>query len=258
MFCPFLLHSAQQTGGFVSDEIEAGQSADEVSLVLQDDGLLVAGDPAAVARYVDRLRTVVGPLRDAGVTERSLSEVGAAASALGGLGATGGAYFKMSPESLQRFQAGGAIPGGQEGYFKGILHNGHHFAGNLDFKQVSFAAEQALSVQFAMATVALRAAINEVQEAVARVEGKVSDLVALTKAVVIGEVIGYHRVLTEYVSRLERTGALPAVDWDTVAALGPDLVKGVEILRRYVRTQVDDLDIALPAADRSEPSTRGG
>ena len=51
-----------------------------------------------------------------------------------------------------------------------------------------------------MATVALRAAIQEVQKAVERVEGKVDDLVALTKADTIADVLANHRVLADYVT----------------------------------------------------------
>ncbi len=87
----------------------------------------------------------------------------------------------------------------------------------------------------------LRAAIQEVQKAVERVEGKVDDLVALTKATTIAGVVGNHRLLAEYVDRMDRTGALPRVDWDTVAGLGPELAKGIEGLRRFALGRVDRL-----------------
>jgi hypothetical protein len=157
----------------------------------------------------------------------------------------------MSPESLKLFQEHGAIPG-MAGYFKAIVHDGHHFAGNLDFRQVSLAAEQAASVQLAMATLALRSAIKGVEKAVQRVEGKVDRLVALANAEMVAGVVGHHGVLAEYVDRMDRTGALPAVDWDSVATLGPELGKGVEQLRRFAVNIVQSLDGATDAHERSE------
>jgi hypothetical protein len=101
-------------------------------------------------------------------------------------------------------------------------------------------------------TQALRVAIGEVQQAVERVEGKVDDLVVLTKARTIAGVVGNYRLLAEYVDRMDRTGALPDVDWDTVAGLGPELAQGIEELRRYVRGHVERLPQTQGANKRAE------
>lgn len=223
-----------------ADEAESDEAGAEVSLVVQEDGLLVAGEPAAVDRYVEQLRELPRSLGNPELMPQTLADIASAATGLAALRATSGTYFRMSPESLELFQSLKVMPG-SPGYFKGNFFGASGIAKQADFQEVSLVAEQALSLQTMMATVALRAAIQQVQNAVERVEGKVDDLVALTKAETIADVLGYHRVLADYVNSMDRTGTLPSVDWDTVAGLGPELVKGIERLRLYVRLRVDNL-----------------
>lgn len=119
-------------------------------------------------------------------------------------------------------------------------------------KLISLGPEQALAVQGLMASAALRVAIKEVQTAVERVEGKVDDLVAMTKAHTIAGVVGKYRLLAEYVDRMDRTGALPDVDWDTVAGLGPELAQGIEELRRFALARVNTLAQTRGAKKRAD------
>jgi hypothetical protein len=233
-----------------ADEAASDEAGAEVSLVVQEDGLLVAGEPTAVGRYVEQLRELSRSLGNPELMPQTLADVASAATGLAALRATAGTYFRMSPESLETYQSLKVMPG-SPGYFKGIFFGAGGIAKQADFQEVSLVAEQALSLQMMMATVALRAAIQQVQNAVERVEGKVDDLVALTKAETIADVLGYHRVLADYVNSMDRTGTLPSVDWDTVAGLGPELVKGIEKLRLYVRLRVDKLVPAQGAKKRA-------
>lgn len=235
----------------MADEADSDEAGVEVSLVVQDDGLLVAGEPAAVDRYVAQLRQFGRSLGNPELTAQALADTASAATALAALGATSGTYFSMSPESLKLYQSGNVMPGSR-GYFRGVFTDGGGITNLAQFQEVSLVAEQALSIQMMMATVALRVAIGEVQQAVERVEGKVDDLVVLTKARTIAGVVGNHRLLAEYVDRMDRTGALPDVDWDTVAGLGPELAQGIEELRRYVRGHVEKRSHTRGAKKRAE------
>lgn len=234
----------------MADEADSDEAGAEVSLVVQDDGLLVAGEPAAVDRYVAQLRQFGRSLGNPELTAQTLADTASAATALAALGATSGTYFRMSPESLQLYQSRHVMPG-SSGYFRGVFTDGG-ITNLAQFQEVSLVAERALSIQMMMATVALRVAIGEVQQAVERVEGKVDDLVVLTKARTIAGVVGNHRLLAEYVDRMDRTGALPDVDWDTVAGLGPELAQGIEELRRYVRGHVEKRSHTRGAKERAE------
>ena len=83
-----------------ADEAESDEAGTEVSLVVQEDGLLVAGEPAAVDRYVEQLRERVRSLGNPELRPQTLADVASAATGLAALKATAGTYFRMSPESL--------------------------------------------------------------------------------------------------------------------------------------------------------------
>jgi len=51
---------------------------------------------------------------------------------------------------------------------------------------------------------------------------------------------------------LDRTGVLPATDWESVASLGPDLIIVVERLRAYIEAVMDDFDATKPIQERAE------
>lgn len=236
------------SGADADEDLAAG----EITLAVDDDGVLVLGDQPAVDRFVERVRRAGSTLHGAGVTTQSLADLGSAAAALEALKVSSGTYFRMSPDSLPRYQQSGAIPG-SPGYFKGVQRavNGQ-WGGNLDFQQVGFAAEQAVSLQLTMATVALRAAINEVHECVKRVEDKVDLLALATKAEQTGRVLGHHKTLVRRVEALEQTGTLPAVDWQSVAGLEPDLNAAVEELRAYAVGRVRLLKPDAAVSDRAK------
>jgi hypothetical protein len=59
----------------------------------------------------------------------------------------------------------------------------------LEFQPVSFAASQAAALELAAATIAQRVAVENVQQAVERVEGKVDELLARARANDIGPVL---------------------------------------------------------------------
>jgi hypothetical protein len=238
----------------MDEEIDGneGVSGQEVTVVVADDSLVCLGDRAVVDNYIARIQAVSRQsFDDLGVTTQSLTDLGAAASTLAAFHAEAGQYFRMSPDSLAKYRQMNVIPGA-DGYFKGIVRNGKgQFAGNLDLQSVTFGAQQAVSLQLAMATASLRAAIKDVQKAVERVEGKVDRLVALARAQMLGQVIGQHRALEHHVSGLDARGQLPATDWESVASMGPHLVQGIETLRQFLREQVRTLVPSKPAQDRA-------
>ena len=122
------------------------------------------------------------------------------------------------------------IPGQTAGFFQGAVRGAHgQFAGTLDFQTVSLAASQAAALQLAAATIALRVAVEDVQQAVAKVEGKVDELLARARANDVGPVVAHHAVLAEMTATLDREGSLPSTDWDTVQHLGANVPGAIEL-----------------------------
>jgi hypothetical protein len=168
------------------------------------------------------------------------------------MAASSGSYVQLSRRSIELLRQHEMIPGQTAGFFQGAVRGAHgQFAGTLDFQTVSLAASQAAALQLAAATIALRVAVEDVQQAIAKVEGKVDELLARARANDVGPVVAHHAVLAEMTATLDREGSLPNTDWDTVQHLGANVTGAIETLRRYVDAQIEVLDADTPAQDRS-------
>jgi len=178
--------------------------------------------------------------------------VGAAAAAVTAMTAASGRYVELSERSMQLLSQHQMIPGKAAGFFQGAVRGGHgQFAGTLEFRTVSLAASQAAALQLAAATIALPVAVENVQQTVARVEGKVDELLARARANDVGPIVAHHTVLTEMTNTLDHEGLLPSTDWDTVQHLGVTVPGAIETLRRYLVAQIELLDAAAPAQERA-------
>ncbi len=166
-----------------------GETSESVEVVVAGNGIVVQGDPSAVTAFVDAAMDVVPSTRPRRVLADGLAVAGSVAA----FRQTYREYFEFSPRALALLKEHGAIPT-EDGYFRSFVRSGPKgnspFAGHLDWRQIDLGPEQALAVQTAVATLALRAAIAEVAEAVERVEGKVDTLVSLARAERLGHVLG--------------------------------------------------------------------
>lgn len=225
-----------------------GVQSDEVTLFLDDDGgLLVRGDSQTVDAVLAGLLTPGELEAHRRVTPRVTDVAAVGASALA-VAATAQEYLRptaASLEKLSRFGAQTDSTGALRGYVRG---GGGQFAGQLSFESVSFGAEQALALQTAAVSMALRSAIANVEAAVERVEGKVSDIQRRLGAREIGDVVGAYRRLDRVVAATTARGHLLDADWDSVAGAGLDLDRALEALRAYATRTINaiDPDAGLP------------
>ncbi|MBB3086665.1 hypothetical protein [Geodermatophilus sabuli] len=224
----------------------------ELAMVSDDDQLVVLGEPSAVDAFTARLRQTCSAVGvDPSMHRQQLSDAASVAASLSAVGATAGEALRFSPESLDLLRHHDLIPG-DPGFFRmAVRGEGGQFAGQLQWQSVSLGPEQALAIQNLTANLALRAAIADVARAVERVEGKVSQLLALAEAQNAGDVMGRHRALRRIVDTLDETGQLSAADWDAVAPLGPELEVATDRLRRYATKTLQDFDVSAKASTRA-------
>jgi hypothetical protein len=233
----------------MSDDTEHGQA---LTIAMADAGLLVIGDPQVVSTYTQGLRQRSAEWGEP-LTVSDVADVAAASAAVSSVAASAGSYVQLSHRSMELLAQHQLIPGQTNGFFQGTVRGVHgRFAGTMDFRTVSLVANQAAALQLAAATVALRIAVENVQQAVARVEGKTDELLARARADQVGHVVAQHGVLSEMTAALDRTGSLPATDWDTVQHLGANVPGAIETLRRYVVSHVELLDPGASAQDRAK------
>lgn len=222
--------------------MEAGgeNASDEVTLFLDGGDLYVTGEADAIDLV---LMEVLGP--DDSRRRRSATRLADA----GAVGATAAAARAASEEllrptagSLEKLREFGAQLDGSGAVRAYVRGDGGKFAGQLTFETVSFGAEQALAMQTAAVSLALRSAIADVQAAVEAVDQKVSDIQKRVRAREVGEVVGTYRYLQQVVESTRARGRLLEADWDQVAATRRDLEIALESLRAYAADSINDVD----------------
>jgi len=220
-------------------EVGGENASDEVTLFLDGD-LYVTGEADAIDLV---LAEVLGP--DDSRQRRSATRLADA----GAVGATAAAARAATEEllqptagSLEKLREFGAQLDGSGALRAYVRGDGGKFAGQLTFEAVSFGAEQALAMQTAAVSLALRSAIADVQAAVEAVDQKVSDIQKRVRAREVGEVVGTYRYLQQVVDSTRARGRLLEADWDQVAGTRRDLEIALESLRAYVTDSVNDID----------------
>lgn len=199
----------------------------DVLLWREEDGLVVLGAER------DR-RQVLAELGLASTAAGVVATVAATTSA-------GGDYFKLTSESARRLLEFGP-QFDKNNSLHGFLKSGNKFAGDLRFDQVSFAPQQALALQTAAVSLALRCAIADVQAAVERVEDKIEDVQRHLRAQLNGDVLGTLRHLERVATSTQQRGFLLEADWATVAGVRADISRNLERLRHFVVHQASDID----------------
>lgn len=225
----------------VSHVLGDEDSAAEVTLFLDGDGgLLVRGETHAVDTVLAELLTPAEMEAHRQVASR-VADVTAAGASVAAVAVTAQEYLRPTAASLEKLSRFGAQTD-SSGALRGFVRDNGRFAGNLSFETVSFGAEQALALQTAAVTMALRTAIANVEAAVERVEEKVSDLQRRLGAKEVGDVVGTYRRLDRVVAATATRGHLLDADWDAVAGAGLDLDRALESMRAYVIKTVNAID----------------
>lgn len=225
----------------------------EVAVSVQAEGLLVAGDPAEIESYVERIQGIVGhAVGVAGVDKASLGNTtGLAAGAAAFLGQSA-KFVQLHPESVKAIQKGQLIPG-TDGFYRMMTRGADKkFVSQLQWKNANLTPTRMMSLQMVAVQLALKSAIAEVEESVQRVEGKVEEVLRLAHANRSGDVLGDRVTIDRMVAYLDRHGSFSDADWDAIAGIGPALNRTVEQLRHHADRTLRSFDPAKPIQDRAE------
>ncbi|WP_435771389.1 hypothetical protein [Nocardioides sp. SYSU DS0651] len=235
-----------------SDEQDADGA---VTLFLDGEGsLYVRGDAAAVDVV---LREILGP--DQLARRRSATSITDAAAIAGSAQAMTGAaeeFLRLDANGLAKVAQFGEQT--KNGALRGYVRDGNKFAGDLTFEKVTFQPEQALAMQQAAVSLALRSAIADVKATVEQVGEEVSDIARHTRAREIGDVVGTFRYLQQVVEATRQRGHLLNADWDEVAGAKRDLLRALESLRAYALETVNALDPDAVLPKRAAATARAG
>jgi hypothetical protein len=213
----------------------------DVHVLVDEHGVLVVGPGESRSRA---LQKVLEPLGTAAsqVSARSVTDAAGVAASVAAIGAAGAEYFSLTADGaakLAQFQQKHAPNGGMYGF---VMNDSGRFAGQLTFDKASLVGGQALALQTAATSMALRTAIADVQAAVERVEDRVEDVQRRLLAQQIGKIIGTHRHLERVVRSTRERGVLLDADWESVAGVRVGLYRALEEMREFVRSQAADID----------------
>jgi hypothetical protein len=225
----------------------------ELAVSMQADGLLVAGDPADVEAYIERIRgSASHAVNVIGIDKASLGNAtGLAAGAAAFLGQSA-KFVQLHSESLKAVQKGQLIPG-TDGFFRMMTRGvDKKFVSQLQWKPANLTPTRMVSMQMMAVQLALKTAIAEVEESVQRVEGKVEEVLRLAHANRSGDVLGDRVTIDRMVSYLERHGSFSDADWDSIAGIGPALNRTVEQLRHHADRTLRSFDPTQPIQDRAD------
>lgn len=224
---------------------------DAVDLAVAGDFLYLRGAEATI----ETLLHEVFPDRDAvGSPWTTSSIVSGASAGVVGVAAlqVGEQCYRLTADSMAKLEKFGPQLDESGALRAFVRADTGRFAGQLRFNEVAFAPEQALALQSAAVSLALRTAIADVKAAVEVVERKVSDIQRHVRAREVGEVVGTYRTLEHIVSRTRERGHLLEADWDSVADAGRDLAQALETLRAYVAHSVADISPDSSLSKRAE------
>jgi len=225
----------------------------DLVVIQQPGGVLVAGKPGAVESAVDRLVEIVG--MDARPASATAADLAALVATGGAWATTHGQYLRLTARSMELLEQHGLVPT-DRGSFWGFVRDSGRISGVLDFEKVNLAPQQMMALQTAAVSLALRAAIKEVQAAVERVGDKVDDVLGLLQADRVGDILGIRRLLEPRLERVRCDGRISTTDWSAVAALGADIATDIEALRAHIRSKLKAADGGWRPGERAKDAER--
>jgi hypothetical protein len=229
-------------------------AASSALVVLDSGGALVSGDEQAVIEAVAQIKAIGHDSRT--TFSGNLADLVGVTTTIRSLIAQHGEYVRLTERSVALLREYGPSmsPTGEDTIWS-FVRDGHQFAGNLDFRRAPLGPEQALALQTAGATLALRAAIHEIEVALERVESKIDALSDMMRAEHIGDVLGTRAMLRPVVERIHNDGKLSETDWNAVDSIGKDAARDVERLRAHLRSQLRRVDQGWRTGQRAEAAT---
>lgn len=226
---------------------------DELLVAAQPGGILVDGDPAAVALYLDRIQQSAGhAIQVLGVDKSSINSAAGLAAGAASVLSQSAKFVQLHPESVAAIQRGNLI-NGTDGFYRMMTRGADmKFTKQLQWKPANLSPQRMMSMQMLAVQMALKSAISEVEAAVERVEGKVDEVLRLAQATRSGDILGDRTSVERMVAYLEKHGSFSDTDWEWISGIGPGLNRTVEQLRQHALGTLKSFDPSRPIQDRAD------
>lgn len=209
-------------------------------LVGEVDGILLLQGPDDA---IERFRELHPELDRATPLPGTNALIGMAAEQIAGLASQPGSapqLFMLDEKGMELFRSGQLAKSRTgEGWLRAFGQGKDSaISGQAAIKPVLMAPEQVLTAQLALTTVALTAAIKEVQKAVERVEGKLDTLNDLVTSMLVGNVLGAHEALARRAEQTVLSGTMADADWAAIQGIGVEVEQQIATIRTFVRKRL--------------------
>ncbi len=233
--------------------VSTQESSAELVVSAQPGGVVLQGRSAAALSFVERLDAVVRST-DLGQVETVMGALKSARDQLSGEGGGGPMLVEFSPRAMALLKEHGAVPT-DDGFFRSMVHDGNHIAGNLDWRQVAPGPEL-VQLQTMAIGLALQASLQELAEAVQRVEDKIDHLTDRVRSVQVGGVMATNRVLTEFVESADADHPISNTDWSSIDHLRTEITTSIDATRLLLRSPVARAEPGWSASSRAALAKR--
>jgi len=190
----------------------------EVTLVEDGDGVAILGDTDAVQIFLQNNGLASRPL--------SASQVAPIAAAAGNImqvgsevAANSGRWIKLTEKSAKLLHAGRAMSGSTVGVSRAILTEGGKTKHVLEFVKLGkgLLSPAALAgVGGVMTQLAMQQTFQEITDYLARIDGKLDDVLRSQKHKVIAELVGAGIVLDDAMRALDEVGRVSEITWSKI------------------------------------------
>lgn len=229
----------------VCEDVGMTDNDRDLSLYVDGRNALVAGDPTAIAELFRKLE--VKPERTvnlgSGVADLLAGLVGAAATALSAN--IQGNSFHMTPESYARYLELVGSTREKVGIVSGVLRQPD---GTIDtiielVESSPINAASVANVHLMAATLAIRAALNDLTVLVEAVDAKLDTVIRDNRDEALGNVQGTTHVLDKAFGYFEETGRLNDALWDQVSGQAAALAQAHAVAMNHLNTIADGLTV---------------
>lgn len=214
-------------------------AGDEVR-VIERAGIVVLDGPRDVVERVAAGEVALTSARRVEPTgDAAAGAVAALSAALPVLQGSSQTLFQLDAVGMEMFRAGQLAQSSTGGGMLRLFgHGADGIAAHGSLKPVLMPSQQLMSAQLALATIALTAAIKEVQAAVERVEANVERLSDLIESEREGGITGIHDDLAARAEALAFTGTMSETDWHSIDDLSAPIRTQLRSLRAFARRRL--------------------
>ena len=212
--------------------------ADDVAVLEHHGMVMLQGSQNAVQRFIESESALVTAKPIAVSTSTVVGALAELAETLGTPG-THQQLFQLDAVGTKMFEAG-SLASAKGGDGLRLFSRGADglISGHGAIKPLLMAPQQVLTAQMALTTIALTAAIKDVQAAVERVEDKVDLFRDLIDSQRVGEILGSNRALARRAEKVGYGGQISETDWQAIDGTGVEVEQQIEALRSFIRKRL--------------------